>query len=298
MASSLNKFMEHANFVHLHLHSQYSLLDGAIKIPDLIQRAKDCKMPAVAVTDHGNMFGAIEFYTKAMAAGIKPIIGCEIYVAPGSRFEKGNARVSSEASGHLVLLCMNLTGYRNLCHLVSVAYREGFYYKPRVDWDLLREYNEGLIAMTACLGGEIPSLILDKKMDLARQRAQEMAEIFDNERLYLELQENHIPEQEVVNKGLIEISRELSLPLVATNDCHYLTRDDAYAHEVLLCIQTGKTMDDPSRMRFPNNEFYVKTPEEMTELFSAVPDSVANTVRIAERCNLQLDFDTYHFPQY
>ncbi|BCR05240.1 DNA-directed DNA polymerase [Desulfuromonas versatilis] len=290
--------MEHANFVHLHLHSQYSLLDGAIKIPDLIQRCKDYKMPAVAVTDHGNMFSTIEFFSKATAAGVKPIIGCEIYVAPGSRFEKGNARVSSEASGHLVLLCMNQTGYRNLCYLVSAAYREGFYYKPRVDWELLRKHNEGLIAMTACLGGEIPSLILEKQMDKALQRTREMAEIFDDERLYLELQENFIPEQEVVNKGLVTISQELGLPLVATNDCHYLTREDAYAHEVLLCIQTGKTMDDPSRMRFPNNEFYVKTPDEMTELFKAYPGAVENSVKIAERCNLQLDFNTYHFPQY
>ena len=290
--------MKHADFVHLHLHSQYSLLDGAIKIGDLVERARECRMPALAITDHGNMFGAIEFYQKAMAAGIKPIIGCEIYVANGSRFEKGNARSSSDASGHLVLLCQNLTGYRNLCTLVSAAYREGFYYKPRVDWELLREHNAGLIALTACLGGELPTLIGAGRMADAKRRAGEIAQVFDDNRFFLELQENFLPEQAPVNQGLIEISKELGLPLVATNDCHYLTREQAFAHEVLLCIQTGKTMDDPSRMRFSNEEFYVKSPEEMAELFKHVPEALRNTVEIAERCNLELDFKTYHFPEY
>jgi len=290
--------MEHAGFVHLHLHSQYSLLDGAIKVDALIQRARELRMPALAVTDHGNMFGAIEFYSKAMAGGIKPIIGCEVYVAPGSRFDKSNARGSSEASYHLLLLCQNLTGYRNLCRLVSASYREGFYYKPRIDWELLSQHNAGLIALTACLGGELPTLIGFNRTEEALERARQMARVFDDNRLYLELQENFLPEQEPVNKGLIAIADELGLPLVATNDCHYLTREDAYAHEVLLCIQTGKTMDDPNRMRFSNDEFYVKTPEEMAELFKAHPQAVRNTVEIAERCNLELDFDTYHFPQY
>jgi DNA polymerase-3 subunit alpha len=290
--------MEHANFVHLHLHSQYSLLDGAVKIGDLVQRARDLRMPALAITDHGNMFGAVEFYLKAREAGIKPIIGCEVYVAPGSRFDKGNARGSSEASDHLVLLCQNLTGYRNLCHLISAAYREGFYYKPRIDWELLRQRNEGLIALTACLGGEIPGLIGKNRFEDAKRRAGEMAQVFDGDRFFLELQENFLPEQTPVNKGLIQIGRDLGLPLVATNDCHYLTREDAYAHEVLLCIQTGKTMDDPGRMRFDNNEFYVKTPEEMTELFRHTPEAIRNTIEIAERCNLELDLKTYHFPQY
>ncbi|MGE4344404.1 MAG: DNA polymerase III subunit alpha [Geoalkalibacter sp.] len=290
--------MSHTPFVHLHLHSQYSLLDGAIKIGELVQRARELEMPALAITDHGNMFGAIEFYQTARAAEIKPIFGCEVYVAKGSRLTKGNARGSSDASHHLVLLAENLEGYRNLCRLVSAVYREGFYYKPRVDWDLLREHNQGLIALTACLGGEIPTLIEQGKMEDALRRSREMAEIFDNERLYLELQENFIPEQTRVNRGLKEISQELGLPLVATNDCHYLTREQAHAHEVLLCIQTGKTMDDPSRMRFPNDEFYVKTPQEMAELFSDVPEAIANTARIAERCNVEIDLETYHFPQY
>ena len=290
--------MKHADFVHLHLHSQYSLLDGAIRIPDLIERVKELKMPAVAVTDHGNMFGAVEFYSKAVAAGVKPIIGCEVYVAPSSRFEKKNARGSSEAAYHLILLCKNQIGYRNLCQMVSAAFREGFYYKPRIDWELLEAHNEGLIAMTACLGGEIPTLINLGCMDEARQRTQQMAQIFDNNRLYLELQENGIPDQATANAGLIELGNELGLPLVATNDCHYLTREDAYAHEVLLCIQTGKTMDDEKRMRFANDGFFVRTPDEMQELFSHVPEALSNTLEIAQRCNVEFDFNTYHFPQY
>ncbi len=290
--------MQHANFVHLHVHTQYSLLDGAIRVGDLVERAKEYRMPAMAITDHGNMFGALEFYTKAHAAGVKPIIGCEVYVAPASRHDKSGASSSGDASGHLVLLCKNRTGYRNLCRLVSTAYQDGFYYRPRIDWDLLSENNEGLIALTACLGGEIPSLICRGRMDHARQRAEEMSRVFDNSRLYLELQENYLPEQEVANKGLIEIGKELGLPLVATNDCHYLTRDDAFAHEVLLCIQTGKTLDDPNRMRFANEEFYVKTPDEMGELFKALPEAISNSVEIAERCNLELDVSgkNYHFP--
>jgi len=187
--------MEHSNFVHLHLHSQYSLLDGAIKLDELVSRAKEFKMPAIAVTDHGNMFGAVEFYSKAMSAGIKPIVGCEVYVAPGSRFTKGNARGSSEASYHLVLLCMNRIGYKNICHLVSAAYREGFYYKPRIDWDLLAQHNEGLIALSACLGGELPTLINLNHPEEALDRAGQMAQIFDEQRFYLELQENFLPEQ-------------------------------------------------------------------------------------------------------
>ena len=290
--------MHHANFVHLHVHTQYSLLDGAIRVGDLVERAKEYRMPAMAISDHGNMFGALEFYSKAHAAGVKPIIGCEVYVASGSRHTKSGAASSSDASGHFLLLCKNRTGYRNLCRMVSTAYQDGFYYKPRIDWDLLREHNEGLIAMTACLGGEIPSLITRGRMDHARQRVIEMSQIFDNNRLYLELQENFIADQEVANNGLIELSKELGLPLVATNDCHYLTRNDAFAHEVLLCIQTGKTMDDPNRMRFANEEFYVKTPDEMAELFKHVPEAISNTVEIAERCNLELDISgkNYHFP--
>ncbi|MBW2504241.1 MAG: DNA polymerase III subunit alpha [Deltaproteobacteria bacterium] len=291
--------MHHANYVHLHVHTQYSLLDGAIRIGDLVERAREYRMPAMAITDHGNMFGAIEFYTKAHAAGIKPIIGCEVYVAPGSRFDKSGASSSGDASGHLVLLCKNRTGYRNLCRLVSTAYQDGFYYRPRIDWDLLQENNDGLIALSACLGGELPSLINKGQIEQAKQRAAQMSQIFDRDRLYLELQENALPEQAIVNKGLVEIGKDLGLPVVATNDCHYLTREDAFAHEVLLCIQTGKTIDDPTRMRFANEEFYVKTPEEMVDLFKDNPEAINNSVEIAERCNLELDVSgkTYHFPK-
>jgi len=292
--------MHHSDFVHLHVHTQYSLLDGAIRIDDLVERAKQYRMPAMAITDHGNMFGAVDFYAKAHAAGIKPIIGCEVYVAPGSRHDKSGASSSGDASGHLILLCKNQTGYRNLCRLVSKAYQEGFYYKPRIDWEILEEYNDGLIALTSCLGGEIPTLISRNRPEEARRRLTEMSRVFDRDRLYLELQENFLPEQEVVNQGLKEFSKELGLPLVATNDCHYLTRQDAYAHEVLLCIQTGKTMDDPSRMKFANEEFYVKTPEEMAELFKDTPEAISNTLEIAERCNLELQIggDNYQFPAY
>jgi DNA polymerase-3 subunit alpha len=244
------------------------------------------------------MFGAIEFFLEANKVGVKPIIGCEIYVAPGSRHDKSGVRVSGEASNHLLLLAMNHTGYRNLCRLVSAAYREGFYYRPRVDWELLTQCNEGVIAMSACLGGEVPQLLLQNRFDDALRRSQEIATVFDDGRFYLELQENYIPEQKIANDGLIRIAREAGLPLVATNDCHYLTRENAYAHEVLLCIQTGKTMDDKERMRFHNDEFYMKTPQEMAALFAHVPEALRSTVEIAERCNLELDFKTYHFPQY
>ncbi|MBN2427633.1 MAG: DNA polymerase III subunit alpha [Deltaproteobacteria bacterium] len=290
--------MSNQSFVHLHLHTEYSLLDGAIKVNKLIEKALENEMPALAITDHGNMFGAIEFYLKVRKAGIKPILGCEVYVAPESRFDKSKARKSKEAAFHLLLLCQDLTGYKNLCSLVSSAYREGFYYRPRVDWELLREKNEGLIALTACLGGEIPDLILNNQPDLARQRAAEISEVFDNERFYLEIQRNFLAEQDIVNKELIKISREMDLPLVATNDCHYLDRKDAYAHEVLLCIQTGKTMEDQERMRFQNDEFYFKTPAEMRELFADIPEAVDNSLRIADKCNLEIPLGTYHFPQY
>jgi DNA polymerase-3 subunit alpha len=289
--------MEKAPFVHLHVHTQYSLLDGAIRIGDLAKRAQACGMPAIAITDHGNMFGAVEFFSKLKGSPVKPIVGCEVYVAPGSRFEKSNVRGGDKAY-HLVLLAQDIEGYRNLCRMVSSGYREGFYYKPRIDWDLLRKHNKGLIALTACLGGELPSLITAGKYDQALARARDMATVFDGERLYLELQENFIAEQKPVNEGLIAIGKELGLPLVATNDCHYLTRESAASHEVLLCVQTGKTMDDPDRFRFSNDEFYLKTPEEMRELFHYAPEALDNTLVIADRCNLELDFDTYHFPQY
>ncbi len=289
--------MKHANFVHLHLHTQFSLLDGAIRLEELFKQAKAYRMPALAITDHGSMFGAIEFYQQAERSGIKPIIGCEVYVAPGSRLDK-TSRGISEASFHLILLAKNLVGYRNLMKLVSAGYFEGFYYRPRVDKELLQKYNEGLIALSACLKGEIPFLLASGDKGKALQAAEELKAIFPDRRFYLEIQENKIAEQKKVNAGLMEIARELSLPLVATNDCHYLRREDAKAHEVLLCIQTGKTMRDVDRMQFSTEEFFFRSAEEMQELFSYCPESLQNTVEIAERCNLELKLNELQFPKF
>jgi len=290
--------MQQAEFVHLHLHTQYSLLDGAIRLGDLIPKVKGFGMPAVALTDHGCMFGAIEFYQKCHDKGVKPLIGAEVYVAPGSRFTKEHGSGSGEYSSyHLILLCENLKGYKNLSTLVSAGFKEGFYYKPRIDKELLSEHSEGLIALSACLKGEVATFCTRNRMEDAVATARWYSELFQD-RYYIELQENTLPEQDVANKRLMEVASELSLPLVATNDCHYLNREDARAHEVLLCIQTGKTMNDENRMRFSADEFYVKSPEEMIEAFHYAPEAVSNTLRIADRCNLELDFKTYHFPKF
>ncbi len=290
--------MHHSDFVHLHLHTQYSLLDGAIRLDPLFEKARELKMPAIAMTDHGNLFGAVDFYQKAIKYGVKPIIGCEVYVAPKSRLHKSGARGSSDSAFHLVLLVKNERGYTNLCRLVSLGHLEGFYYRPRIDLDLLKEHNEGLIALSACLHGQIPHLIGGGRFDDALDMAREYASVFDNNRFYLELQENSIPEQKTVNQGLLEISKELGLPLVATNDCHYLNREDAKAHEILLCIQTGKTMDQPDRMRFTGDDFYLKSADEMKAQFAYCPEAVKNTLEIAERCNLEIKFGEYHFPKF
>ncbi|PIP08884.1 MAG: DNA polymerase III subunit alpha, partial [Syntrophobacteraceae bacterium CG23_combo_of_CG06-09_8_20_14_all_50_8] len=239
--------MKHADFVHLHVHTQYSLLDGMIRLDDLFKKVREYKMPAVAMTDHGNMFGAIEFYERAIKHGVKPIIGCELYVAPRSRFEK-SAGVSGETSRHLLVLVKNMQGYKNLMKLTTAGYLEGFYYRPRVDKDILKEHHEGLIAMSACLHGEIADLLLRGNMDAAIKAAEEYREIFGEDNFFLELMENGMPEQKKANEGLLEISRRLSIPPVATNDCHYLNQEDREAHDVLLCIQTGKTLGDPDRM--------------------------------------------------
>jgi DNA polymerase-3 subunit alpha len=284
-----------ANFVHLHVHTQYSLLDGAIRFSDLFEKCREFGMDTVTITDHGAMFGALEFYTKAKAAGLKPIIGCELYIAPKDRFDR-NARSAGEAAFHILLLAMNNTGYQNLLRLTSIAQLEGFYYKPRIDKEVLKIYNEGLIAFTACLHGEVPFMIVkEKDMQGAGKAAQSLKDIF-GDRLYLEIQENGLEEQKIANQGMMELSRELDIPLVATNDCHYLNRQDAHAHEVLLCIQTGKTIHDKSRFRFTTDELFFKSPEEMKEAFSYCPEALANTVKIAERCNLDLVFGDHHFP--
>ena len=289
--------MQHSHFVHLHVHTQFSLLDGACKIPELIALAKEYKMPAVAITDHGNMFGAIEFYSEAMKNGIKPIIGCEIYVAPGSRFDRATP-VNEEASYHLILLAKDEEGYRNLMKLVSAGYLEGFYYKPRVDKELLAKYSKGLIAQSACLQGEIPYLIVKGKYEEAKLVAAQYKEIFGNGDFYLELQKNLIPEQEIANAGLLKLARELEIPLVATGDVHYLRKKSARAHEGLLCIQTQATLNDPDHMKFSTDEFYFKSTEDFKEMFEDVPQAINSTIEIAEKCNLELDFNKTHLPQF
>ncbi|MBW2545364.1 MAG: DNA polymerase III subunit alpha, partial [Deltaproteobacteria bacterium] len=285
--------MKYSDFVHLHVHTQYSLLDGAIRLDNLFAKAKEYRMSSIAMTDHGNMFGAVDFYQKAYKAGIKPIIGCELYVASGSRSDK------SGGTRHLVVLAKNTRGYKNLMKLTSAGYLEGFYYKPRVDKELLALHSEGLICMSACLNGEIPHLLLGGNNDAAEKMALEYREMFGEDNFYLEIMENGLDEQKQVNKQLIEMGAKLSIPMVATNDCHYLNREDAEAHEVLLCIQTGTTMEDEKRMRFKTDEFYLKSPDEMKQSFDYCPEAVANTLGIAEKCNLTLDLGHLFFlPNY
>ncbi len=289
--------MKSADFVHLHVHTQYSLLDGTIRLDNLFKKAKEYQMPAVAMTDHGNIFGAIDFYQHAQKYGIKPIVGCELYVAPKSRFDK-NTHTSGESSHHLLVLVKDMHGYKNLMQLVTSGYLEGFYYRPRVDKEILRKYNEGLIGMSACLHGEISDLLLKGNKEAARRVAEEYRNIFGNGNFYLEIMENGLPEQRIANVGLIEISRELSIPLVATNDCHYINREDAEAHDVLMCIQTGKTVEDIDRMKFKTDQFYFRSPDSMKQLFKNVPEAIDNTLVIAEKCNLSFDFGNISLPNF
>ncbi|MFN8641158.1 MAG: DNA polymerase III subunit alpha [Candidatus Binatia bacterium] len=288
-------------FAHLHLHTQYSLLDGANKIADLIPRVKELGMPAVAMTDHGNMFGAVEFYKTAVAAGVQPIIGCEMYVAPGDRRDKQRVVRGDdfETAGnfHLVLLATNQEGYRNLCRLVTLGYTEGFYYKPRIDKALLREFHGGLIALSGCLASEVNQALMSGSMDRARNVLVEYREIF-GDRYYVEIQDNHLKEQERANRELIALADELSLPLVATNDCHYLQPGDHHAHDVLLCIQTGKTFNDEKRWRFGTDQLFVKDPSQMLAAFGERDEAVRNTLDIAKRCSLELEFGRYQFPVF
>ncbi len=288
--------MKQSHFIHLHLHSQYSLLDGAIRFDEVCEWAKKYEMEALALTDHGNLFGAIEFYQTAIKHGIKPILGCEVYIAPRSRFEKKGGE-GGEGSFHLTLLVKNRTGYFNLLKLVSLAHLEGFYYKPRVDKELLMRHHEGLIALSGCLKGEVAFYVGRGEMKRALEAAQEYQRIFDRGRFYIEIQRTGVDHQREINEGLLEIGRKLNLRWVATNDCHYLHREDAKAHEVLLCIQTGKTLQDPDRMRFQTDEFYFKSPEEMGELFSDLPEALSCSCEIAEQCNLELRFEEKHIPK-
>ncbi len=288
-----------SSFVNLHVHTEFSLLDGAITIKDLIKKAEGFNMPYVAVTDHGNMFGAVQLFTQCKGTNVKPIIGCEVYVAPGDRRDHAPSKDGQPNNYHLVLLVMNETGYKNLSRLVTMGHLEGFYYKPRVDMEILRQYNHGLIAMSACMKGIVPYYIMKGRMEIAAQKARELESIFNDGRFYLEVQANGMPEQDDVNKKLRELSKKLSIPLVATNDCHYLNQEHAEAHDALLCIQTGKLVDDADRMRFSTNEFYFKSREEIEKtLGEGYTDALDNTLAVAERCTYQMKFGEYKYPVY
>ena len=283
------------DFVHCHVHSEFSLLDGASRVPDLIKQAKAFNMPAVALTDHGSMYGTVDFYQKAYGENIKPIIGCELYVAPKSRTER-KGKMGHSTARHIVLLAKNEKGYKNLIKLCSIGYLEGFYYKPRVDHEILEKHSEGLIAMTACMGGEIPMLLREDKDEDAKKLAKWYKERFD---FYLELQDHGLDEQKKVNRKLIELSQQLQIPLVATNDSHYTFRSDAKAQDILLCIQTNKLVTDESRMKFPGGpEYYFKSSEEMYEIFKETPEALKNTMEIAEKCNLTIKMNVHLLPSF
>lgn len=284
------------SFVHLHVHSEYSLLDGACRIENMMDRVKELGQTAIALTDHGVMYGCIDFYKSAKAAGIKPIIGCEVYVARRNMDDRIYG--IDDDPYHLVLLCKNRKGYENLCLLVSEAFKSGFYYKPRVDLTLLETYHEGLIAMSACLAGAIPQYLMQEEYEPAKEYALKLQRIFGEGNFYLELQDHGIAEQTPVNQGVMRISRETGIPMVVTNDAHYLTRSDAKMQDVLLCIQTGKTIDDPKRMKFQTEEFYLKSEEELRQLFPNCEEAFENTVKIADMCNLEFVFNEYHLPSF
>ena len=286
------------SFVHLHVHTEFSLLDGACRIKDLPQVVKDMGQTACAITDHGVMYGAIDFYRACKAAGVKPIIGCEVYVTPQGRSRFDKVHEFDAESRHLVLLCENEEGYRNLSYLVSAGWTEGFYIKPRIDQGLLRQHSGGLIALSACLAGEIPRRLRNGEYASTKNYALEMAELFGPERFYLELQDHGIPEQRQVNQGILRIHQETGIPMVCTNDAHYLRKEDAEAHDVLLCIQTGKTIDDENRMRYEPRNFYLRSEEEMRALFGGFEGALDNTVKVAEMCNLEFTFGKYHLPEF
>lgn len=295
------------NFTHLHVHTEYSLLDGSSKITELVNRAKELGMDSLAITDHGVMYGVIDFYRAAKAAGINPVLGCEVYVAPGSRFDReaGKSNVDSETGAedasryhHLVLLAENDTGFANLTKIVSRGFTEGFYYKPRVDYEVLEEFHEGIIALSACLAGAVPWLLRRGLYEEAKAEALKLQGIFGEGNFFLELQDHGIPEQQTVNQGLIRMNREINIDLVATNDVHYIYDSDAEAHDILLCIQTGKKVSDENRMRYEGGQYYLKSPEEMEELFPYAKEALENTHKIASRCHVEIEFGKYKLPHF
>ncbi|MCT4620851.1 MAG: DNA polymerase III subunit alpha [Marinisporobacter sp.] len=284
------------DFVHLHVHTEYSLLDGAARIKSLIKTVKDLGMKAIAITDHGSMFGVIDFYKEAKKEGIKPIIGCEVYTAARSLLDKDP--IKDKRQGHLVLLAKNNEGYKNLMKIVSLGYVDGFYYKPRIDETVLKKYSEGIIALSACLAGEVQQRLLNKDYEGAKKEALSLQNIFGKDHFYLELQDHGIEEQKMVNNQLIRLSQETGIPLVATNDIHYLKKSDADIHDILLCIQTGKNVEDEDRLKFPTKEFYLKSPEEMENLFPYAKEALENSVKIADRCEVTFDFNQMYLPKY
>lgn len=288
-------------FTHLHIHTQMSLLDGSTKINELVERVKEMGMTSCAITDHGNMFGVIDFYKKCKEEGIKPIIGCEVYVAPygTNRFDRsGKSGEDDSRYNHLILLAKDNLGYQNLCKIVSKGWTEGFYYKPRVDMDVLREFHEGIICASACLAGSIPQALLMGNYHLAVEIAKQYQNIFGKDDFYIEIQDHGIREQKMTNPDLIKLAKEIGAKLIATNDAHYLNREDAKSHDVLLCIQTGSKLANENRMRFQGEEFYVKSEEEMRELFPYCLEAIENTNKIAEKCNVEFEFGKIKLPDY
>ena len=284
-------------FTHLHVHTEYSLLDGSSKIKELVNRAKELNMDSLAITDHGVMYGVIDFYRAAKEAGIKPVIGCEVYVAPGSRFDRENVN-GEDRYYHLVLLAENDTGYHNLMKIVSKGFVDGFYYKPRVDMEVLETYHEGIIALSACLAGEVPRYLARGLYEEAKKAAVKYRDIFGENNYFLELQDHGIPAQRTVNQGLVRMSQELNIPLVATNDSHYTFKEDAVPHDLLLCIQTGKKVTDENRMRYEGGQYYLKSEEEIAAVFPYAREALENTHRIAERCNVEIEFGVTKLPKY
>ncbi len=283
-------------FTHLHVHTEYSLLDGASRIPKVVARAKELGMDSLAITDHGVMFGVIDFYKECRKQGIRPVIGCEVYTAARTRFDKDSDR--DKYHGHLILLAENNDGYRNLIKIVSRGFTEGYYYKPRVDKDLLRAYSDGIIALSGCLAGKVQNCLLNRDYEGAKREAMELDDIFGHGNFFLEIQDQGLDEEALINPELVRLSGELDIPLAATNDVHYVNRSDAEAHDVLLAIQTATTVDDENRMRFPNDQFYLKSEDEMRRIFSFCPEAVDNTQKIAERCNVEFTFGEYHLPEF
>src|ERR1051325_3215 len=289
--------MQHADFVHLHVHTEYSLLDGACRLDKLVEKAAKLKFPALAITDHGVLHGAIDFYQEARKAGVKPIIGCESYVAPGDRRER-KATSGRDAYNHLLLLAKDDVGYKNLIKLITAAHLDGFYYKPRIDKELLAQHSKGLVGFSSCLKGEIPQKITNGALDNAKKALDEFRHIFEPGDFYLELQNHGIPAQREVNRHLIQWARDFSMPTVATNDVHYLDKEHWHAHECLVCLGTQTTLQDEKRMRYAQAQFYLRTAEEMKQLFAEAPEAIRNTIQIAEKCALNLEFNKLRFPVF